>query len=181
LTNISAALGQTRQELAAARPAVWRNGGYIDVQEVRSRAENAMRMYRVHLALGMRPEEAAGWAANAEAESHGDYRNVQPGGPGRGLFQWGSDAEKLDRRRIFQRLFGHRIEESTEVEQLAFRDWELANTHSSAAKRISEARTAGEVAIAITLHYEKPDDKKKRAIDRGNIADLILYKSKKHR
>ena len=71
-------------------------------QEVEGRAVNAAGMYQVHIARGMTPEQAAGWAANAEAESRSDYRAWQEGGgPGRGLFQWGTDEPRFDRRRHF--------------------------------------------------------------------------------
>ncbi|HEU0309630.1 MAG TPA: phage tail tip lysozyme [Sphingomicrobium sp.] len=146
-------------------------------KEVGKRAASAMHMYRIHLALGMRPEEAAGWAANAEAESRGDYRARQPGGPGRGLFQWGAHDPKLDRRLDFRRLFGHPIEQSTAAEQLVFRDWELAHTEARAAKEIAKARGAGNIAAAIAIHYERPENKFQRAIDRANIAEEIIRRS----
>lgn len=161
-----------------ARPK-WRTGGRMSRQEVERRAANAMRVYQVHLARGMTPEQAAGWAANAEAESRSNYRSRQEGGgPGRGLFQWGANKAKYDRRLIFQRLFGHSIEQSTEKEQLDFRDWELVHTQASAAKKISQAKTAGEIAATVTLHYERPDDKFKAAIDRANIAETILRRAR---
>jgi len=183
LTNITAAIERTRREMGGAKPDApkWRSGGHMSRQEVGQRATNAMRMYRIHLALGMRPEEAAGWAANAEAESRGDYRAVQRPGPGRGLFQWGSEKEKFDRRRDFQKLFGHSIERSTEAEQLAFRDWERTNTEMGAAKKIAKTKSAADIAIAIAIHYERPDDKEKRAIDRANIAEEIIRKSRKQK
>jgi hypothetical protein len=109
-------------------------------QEVEIRAANAMRMYQIHVARGMQPEEAAGWAANAEAESRGDHRARQPGGPGRGLFQWGSDIVRFDRRRDFERLFGHPIENSTEAEQLAFRDWSSPTQRLPPQERLRKRR-----------------------------------------
>jgi len=183
LTSISAALERTQRELGSAKTTAskWRTGGKMGKREVEQRAANAMRMYHIHIARGMTPDEAAAWAANAEAESRGDYRAVQPGGPGRGLFQWGNDEAKFDRRRHFQRLFGRPIEKSTEAEQLAFRDWELANTEISAARKIAKAQGAANISSAIVFHYERPQDKEIRAIDRANIAEEIIRMAKKLR
>ena len=162
------------------KPLNWRPGGRMATQDVKRRAANAMRMYRIHIARGMTPEQAAGWAANAEAESRSDYRARQEdGGPGRGLFQWGSDAAKFDRRLNFQRLFGHSIEQSTEEEQLAFRDWELGHTYKRAARKISEAKSVGNIAAAIVIHYEQPAKPERDAADRANIAEAIMHLAKR--
>lgn len=158
----------------------WRTAGRMSPQEVEKRAANAMRMYQVHRARGMSPEQAAGWAANAEAESNSDYRKKQGNGePGRGLFQWGSKVPKLDRRRDFEQQFGHSIEQSTEAEQLQFRDWELAHGQQPAARKIARAKSAGDIAAAITIHYEAPKHKFNVAADRANIAEAILRLAKK--
>lgn len=158
----------------------WRHGGTMSRQEVETRAANAMRMYELHRLRGMTPEQAAGWAANAEAESTGDFRKKQNAGrgPGRGLFQWGSNVPKLDRRRDFDRVFGHSLDQSTEQEQLDFRDWELAHTQRSAAREIEKAKSAGDVAAAITKHYEGPRDQHREAADRANIAEAIHRRAK---
>ena len=158
-----------------SNPAPWRPGGQMSRQNVDQHAANAMRMYKIHIDRGMSPEQAAGWAANAQAESHGKFTMSQyPQGPGRGLFQWGHPNLQMDRRRVFQQQFGYPIEKSTEEDQLAFRDWELANTLQGAARRISRARTAGDVAEAITRYYEIPQDPDRDSADRANIAEAIL-------
>lgn len=146
----------------------------MSLKEIERHAANAKRMYDVHRARGMTSAQAAGWAANAQAESDGDYRRIQKGGPGRGLFQWGANNAKMDRRPHFHVLFKHPIEKSTEEEQLAFRDWELANTEVGAARRIAKAKSAGDIAAAITIHYERPKEKARDAADRANIAEAIL-------
>lgn len=146
-------------------------------QEVDQHAANAMRMYKIHIDRGMSPEQAAGWAANSQAESGGDYTRRQPGGPGRGLFQWGSDIPQLDRRIQFQQQYGYPIEQSSENDQLKFRDWELAN-FPGVARRISQARTAGDIADAITRFYEIPRDRDIAAADRANIAEAILQRAR---
>ena len=160
---------------SGSNPAPWRPGGRWNRQEVERQAANAIRMYKIHLERGMSPEHAAGWAANAQAESHGNFKESQPNGPGRGLFQWGSTNSRYDRRIQFQQQFGFPIDESSEEEQLAFRDWELAQpSFRDVQRRISRARTAGDIADAITRHYEIPDNPDQDAADRANIAEAIL-------
>ena len=118
----------------------------------------------------MSPVQAAGWAANAEAESGGNYRRPQDsGGPAYGLFQW-----ERPRRRRFQEKFGHPMEQSTEAEQLAFRDFELNHDLHREARLIDNARTAGDHAAAVTRHYEIPADIDTAAADRANLAEAIL-------
>ena len=167
-----------RPAAPANNPAPWRPGGRWNRPQVEQEAANAMRMYKIHIDRGMSPEQAAGWAANAQAESHGKYTSTQhPNGPGRGLFQWGHPNPGMDRRLIFQRQFGYPIEKSSEEDQLAFRDWELANTLRGAARRISRASTAGDVAEAITRYYERPASLDRESADRANIAEAILRRS----
>jgi hypothetical protein len=141
--------------------------------EVERHADLGMRMYQLHRARGMTPQQAAAWAANAAAESHGDYRRPQDGGgPAYGLYMW-----EPPRQRAFQAQFGHPIQQSTEEEQLAFRDWELSHTLASAARRIPRASSAGDIAAAITSRYEHPADWRHAALDRSNIAEAIMRRA----
>jgi len=154
----------------------WRSGGRMSRREVDLHTANAMRMYNIHVSRGMRPEQAAAWAANIEAESKGNYRSSQPGGPGRGLLQWGDG----NREKLFQQQYGHPIEESTEAEQLNFRDWELTHTEIRAAKKIAAAKGAGDIASAITIYYLRPENKFRDAADRANIAEAIILAAVRH-
>jgi hypothetical protein len=154
-------------------PAPWRPGGAMEPAQVEQYADLGMRMYQLHRARGMTPQQAAAWAANAAAESHGDYRRPQDGGgPAYGLFMW-----ERERQRAFQAQFGHPIQQSTEEEQLAFRDWELSNTLAGTARRIPQASSAGDIAAAITRHYEGPADWRHAMWDRSNIAEAILRRA----
>ena len=135
-------------------------------------ADLGMRMYKLHRARGMTPQQAAAWAANAAAESHGDYRLPQDGGPGYGLFMW-----EGPRQRTFQEQFGHPIQQSTEAEQLAFRDWELSHTYGWAARRIPRMSSAGDIAAAIAHHFEHPADWEHAMWDRSNIAEAIMRRA----
>jgi len=154
-------------------PPNWRQGGRWSPQEVERRARNALRLYELQRQRGMAPDLAAGWAANGAGESDSDFRLRQNPGPGVGLYQWGANNPRLDRRRDFQRVFGHPIEQSTEDEQLAFRDWELAHTERRAARMIAHASTPGDIAAAITRYYERPAAPARDAADRANIAEAI--------
>jgi len=170
------AAGQSRRRTTVQRPAPqpparWREGGRWNRETVYQRAARAVRMFKLDVARGRRPEEAAGWAASSNAESGGDYRFHQPSGPGFGLYQWGVHGP---RAAAFQHLFGHSIEQSTEAEQLAFRDWELAHTEARAAANIARAQTAGDAGDAITRYYERPKARDRDAADRANVAEAIM-------
>jgi hypothetical protein len=154
-------------------PAPWRQGGTMPPAEVERYADLGMRMYQLHRARGMTPQQAAAWAANAAAESHGNYRLPQEhGGPAYGLYMW-----EPPRQRAFQEQFGHPIQQSTEEEQLAFRDWELSHSHAWAARRIPPGSSAGDIAAAITQHYEHPGDWEHAMWDRSNIAEAIMRRA----
>lgn len=148
--------------------------------EVERQADLGMRLYKIHRALGMSPERAAGWSANAVAEGHGNYRERQNNGrsPGFGHFQWGSNSPELDRRRTFKQVFGHPIQESSEPEQFQFRDWELAHSYRQLARQIDGASSAGEIAAAIARIYEHPADWRHAMLDRANIAEAIMRRAR---
>ena len=136
-------------------------------------ADLGMRMYQLHRERGMTPQQAAAWAANAAAESHGNYQLPQErGGPAYGLYMW-----EPPRQHAFEAQFGHPIQQSTEAEQLAFRDWELSHTLAGAARRIPRGSSAGDIAAAITRHYEGPGDWRHAMWDRSNIAEAIMRRA----
>jgi hypothetical protein len=81
------------------------------------------------------------------------------------------------RRRMFEQQFHHPLEQSTEAEQLAFRDWELGHTHRGAARRLTTGLSAGDMAAAITQYYEHPADWRHAMFDRSNIAEAILRRA----
>lgn len=156
-------------------PPGWKQGGKLTTSAIEAHAANAMAQYYENRARGMSVEDAAGWAANSEGESRGNHKATQiGGGPGRGLYQWGSPIPRFDRRIAFRRIVGVPIEESTREQQLQFRDWELANSHRGARRRIDAAIGAADKARAITIYYLAPKDKLRDAADRGNIAEAIV-------
>jgi hypothetical protein len=124
-----------------------------------------MNQYRDEIARGMTPAEAAGWAANSEAESRGDPSMHQRGGPGRGLYQWGATDSAHDRREIFKQQMNTPIESATAAQQRDFRDWELANTERSAKRHIDAATTTAGKSMAITIYYVRPAHARRAADD----------------
>jgi hypothetical protein len=81
------------------------------------------------------------------------------------------------RQHIFQERYGHPIQQSTEAEQLDYRDWELGHTYAGRARHIPQAASAGDIAAAITHHYEGPADWQHSMWDRSNIAEAILRRA----
>lgn len=168
---------------AAARPGTGKSGtakhhGHkapISLAEAKARARRAMVIYNAELARGKSPEEAAAWAATADAESNSNpAQHQEPHGPGRGLLQWGDNNPKADRRITFQHVMKQSIDHSTIGQQLDFRDWELNNTYKSAKNAIDAAKGVADKVRAITNHYTKPFNRPKAISDRTVIANAIL-------
>lgn len=162
-----------------ARPRTWRQGGDLKPAEVESRADRAMAQYYENRSRGMQPDEAAAWAANSEIESFGDHTLRQVGGgPGRGLYQWGSDVSQLDHRIDFEQAMRVPIERSTRDQQHRFRDHELNNKERSAKLAIDAASGAGDKAFVISMRYLRPASKELTATARANLAEAILRKAR---
>ena len=142
--------------------------------EVARKARHAQRAFLKYRGQGMSVDEAAAWAANGEAESGNNPHSQQPGGPGYGLFQWGSNVAKYDRRRDFRKAMGKSIYGSSEADQDRFREYELSHQWKGAQRLIDKAQGAGGKAAAITRHYEIPKEKARDAADRANIAETIV-------
>ncbi len=153
--------------------APWREGGRWKPKAVGQLAENAMTQYYNHIEQGMQPEDAAAWAANIEAESHGNYRQKQqPKGPGYGLLQW-----EGARRKQFQDLFGIAMQDATQEQQYRFRDWELRR-HPSWRRAIDETDNVGDRAAMIMNKFEVPAETIKAGADRANLANAILERAR---
>lgn len=176
--------GQTRAKPSMGHAGVTRrhrSNASMSAADVKARAKRAMSAYNAERARGKSPAEAAAWAASADAESNSNPRqHQQPSGPGRGLFQWGDNDPKADRRITFQRVMNQSIDHSTIDQQLDFRDWELSNTHRSAKHAIDSASTVAEKVHAITNYYTKPRDRSGATRDRTAIANEILRRDVSH-
>jgi len=106
---------------------------------------------------GWTREQAAGIAANIQAESNFKTNAVGDGGRAYGIAQW-----HRDRQKDFQKVFGKDIRQSSFQEQLAFIDWELRNTESRAGDSLRNASTAAEAAAIVQNQYERPANKDPR-------------------
>lgn len=143
--------------------------------EVDAHAAHAMDQYRQELAHGLPPADAAAWAANSEVESQGDpARHQIGGGPGRGLFQWGSDRPAYDRRIDFQNRMHIPIDQASAKQQRDFRDFELNNKFKPARNHINAATTVAGKARAISNFYIKPYERIYNADNRARIAVAII-------
>ncbi len=101
--------------------------------------------------LGWSREQAAGILGNLDQESGGNQNAVGDSGSAYGLAQW-----HADRQADFEKTFGHRIQDSTHAEQIAFVDWELRHTEKGAGDRLSQASGVRDSAAAIRQYYERP-------------------------
>lgn len=157
-------------------------GGVPVTDEAEYFAARAWDQFAKNRARGMTLEQAAAWAAHSQKESYGDYRSRQKPGPGRGLHNWGSPDPKQDRRRTFEREMHVPIEQSTEDQQLRFREWELDNTHAKAGKAIEDAiksgASAGAISDLITSLYENPKHPEAQARFRSAIAEEIARRAR---
>lgn len=124
-------------------------------------------------ANGMSKNEAAGVVANLIAESALNPKAVGDGGKAYGIAQW-----HQDRQNKFAELYGHKMQDSAPGkgldEQLAFVQWELANTEKRAGLGLKanagSARLSGEV---VSRMYERPAAADRDAEKRGRDAEKI--------
>ncbi|MDD2775511.1 MAG: phage tail tip lysozyme [Gallionella sp.] len=74
------------------------------------------------------------------------------GGPGRGLFQWGTA-----RQAQFKKLYGHSVAQGTVKEQIDFMNWELHHTYASVGRAFAAAKNRpGKGSEILTRGYELP-------------------------
>jgi len=161
-------------------PEPWVDGGLRpNRDDIRAAARNAFRMYKMHLDRGHSPADAAGWAANGEDESGNNFKAVEvldtprpDGRVGQGLYQ----LTEPSRVAAFEREIRVPVQNSSEEQQLRFRDWEMTENPAFANVRrhVAEAQTAGDIADVIAREYLIPDRASRRAVDRRNIANEIL-------
>jgi len=105
---------------------------------------------------GWTKEQAAGIIGNLQSESGKDMKTNSVGDDGQayGIAQWHPDRQKM-----FAKVMGKDIKQSSFKEQLAFVDWELNNTEKKAGDQIKEAKTADGAAAAVDIYYERSSGK----------------------
>lgn len=116
--------------------------------------------------------QASGIVANLYAESSGNHTAIGDGGHAYGIAQWHED-----RRKNFEKVFGHTMEKGTRDEQLAFVDWELHNTEKEAGKHLGQQSDAGMAGSVGSREYERPglteQAKAEAAQNRASIARAL--------
>jgi hypothetical protein len=144
-------------------------------EEVSALAARALRLRDKLMLFGVNRVHADALAANAAIESHANFQLKQGRhGPGYGLWQWGSNDPKMDRRLTFHRVMGKSIYNSTEDDQIRFMIWELTHTERGrwAAARAG-AKDAGDVAKGFALHVEGMRDKVQDPANRAAVARAL--------
>lgn len=133
-----------------------------------SRRDEAMRYF---MSKGWSKEQSAGIVANLMAESYSrlDHTALGDKGTAYGIAQW-----RGVRQTNFARVFGKSIKQSSFQEQLAFVDWELRNTHTTAGNLLRSSTSAYASAGIVTKHYEIPADIPKRSRERGAVANALV-------
>lgn len=146
-------------------------------EATKARSDQAMRFF---MAQGWTKEQAAGWAANIQAESNfnpfakGD-RNWLGQPQAYGLAQW-----HPDRRAAYTELFGHTMESVKDpaqaaTEQLQFMHWEATQGNEKAAgDKIKATTTAYDAGAAVSKYYERPKDREGEAHKRGQNAQYNI-------
>lgn len=128
----------------------------------------AARVVQYFVSLGWSRAQAAGIAANLQAESGFDPAIVGDGGLAYGIAQW-----HPPRQADFERAFGKSIKGTTVDEQLAFVHWELNNTEQRAGMLLRACTTAAEAGDCVSRYYERPEDREGEARKRAALATQI--------
>jgi hypothetical protein len=119
---------------------------------------------------GWSPAQAAGIAANLNAESGGNSKALGDSGRAYGLGQWHSD-----RQAAFRSKFGHNIQQSSLEEQLQFVQFELTKGNEQhAGNALRGAASAAQAGAIISKLYERPRDASGQASVRGSQATSIF-------
>jgi hypothetical protein len=127
-------------------PAPWAKGGEF------KGTKSALSAVEFFEKQGWTKEQAAGIAANLNAESKFNPKAVGDGGAAFGIAQW-----HPDRQAEFKKQFGKDIRESTIEEQLAFVQHELTQGRERfAGAALKGAKTAEEAGSLVSRLYERP-------------------------
>ena len=151
-------------------------GGRADIAGASAVAQNnqgapaphaaAQEAISFFMSKGWTREQAAGIAANIQAESSFNAGAVGDRGQARGLAQW-----HPDRQRAIERQFGKSLSQMSRTEQMEAIHWELTQGGERAAgERLRGATTAAEAGSIISQYYERPADRYGAAAHRGRLA-----------
>ncbi|MEB3286932.1 MAG: phage tail tip lysozyme [Vampirovibrionales bacterium] len=121
-------------------------------------------------------EQAAGIAANLEAESGIRSTPVGDGGLAYGVAQWHPDRQANYEDYARANNLDHTdIRDASLEDQLGFINYELTQgTEQGAGQRLRDAGDARSAAAAFTIYYERPSNAQQKAVERGeNAASLV--------
>ncbi len=121
------------------------------------------------IARGLAPDDATALAANAMAESSGQPNAVNPDGSSRGLFQLTGD-----RRTAFKTQYGVEPDQASMDQQLDFAVGELKGPENAAYQKIQAATGVADKAAAASQYYLRPADTQGQAVNRANIASMMV-------
>lgn len=122
---------------------------------------------------GWSDAQVKGLLSNLHFESNLNPLAVGDNGSAYGIAQW-----HADRQAQYAKLFGHSIKSVRDPaqalrEQLSFIQWELANTHSKAGRRLKSATSAYGASSALVEDYERPKYTGIEKVRRGVYATTI--------
>jgi hypothetical protein len=135
-------------------------------------AKIANDFFRAH---GWGAAATAGLLANFKGESEFDPQRVNKTGGDAGLMQW-----RGPRAALFKKMFGHRVQDGTLMEQLQFAQFELTQgserAHGDILRQMTDPRKAG---AYVTTDIERPDPNRVAAIarERGGSAVRIYIEN----
>jgi tape measure domain-containing protein len=148
-------------------------GGNANASPVQANDKTSYALTKF-MQMGWSKEQSAGIVANLHRESGGFSEDVVSGkrlgdgGKAVGIGQW-----HPDRQADFKAQFGKSLKGSSMDEQLAFVDWELKNTESSAGSRLKNANSAREAGGIVSQYYERPKDVSGEKQHRGGHAEKL--------
>jgi hypothetical protein len=162
-------IGRAVDRFAGAINYAGGGGGRLTREGAISEARKGVRLRDKLMMSGFNATDANALAANAVRESGANYRSRQPGGGGRGLWQWDGA-----RKAIFKRQMGVPVEKSSEDQQIAFLKWELGNTERRGwAKAHQYGRDASNTAYGFTRHVERPKEGERDGQERAAVARAL--------
>ncbi len=130
-------------------------GGAVPRVSIGSTNSRMQQAHDYFISQGWSEAQVAGILGNLQHESGLNPGSFNPAGGGQGamgIAQW-----RGDRIEQFRRLHGGRSPlEATYAEQLAFIQWELANSESAAGRALRSARTPEEASRVFEEQYERP-------------------------
>lgn len=133
-------------------------------------SEKRTQALQYFMAKGWSKEQAAGIVANLEQESGLGHKKYGDAGMAYGIAQWHED-----RQLAFWKWSGHRIQQSTWAEQLAFVNHELTQgAEKAAGNSLRRTKTAAEAGAVVSRQYERPKDADGEARRRGALANQVV-------